>query len=576
MGELTVKRFAFFFPVLFALIACLFHSAEAAPIYLEGTIVTMDDRLTVVKGGITIEGGTIKSVQAGTQAPGGALVIDTKGYIYPGLINLHNHLGYDFLPIYEIPKAYTNRYQWSTGKSYDIHVNHPHTLVTSPEMFDLSVEAVKYAEIKSLVGGVTTEQGCPGDNIGYGRILVRNVELQNFPGHAVERRTARLDQGFVDNLAGEKEKISKLGGWLFHLAEGTDALSRQEYYNRGYNPALKVSSTNIPDLMHLGLVTNQLIGIHSVALTAADYRDWKNRVKSGPKIVWSPLSNMLLYGQTADVLSAMQEGAVVALGTDWSPSGSKNLLWELKIADQMNRQKLNQKISPQDLVRAVTSNPALMVGWSDVTGSIEPGKSADLLVIHSANPDPYCALIEALESQVALVVVGGDPLYGDKDLIAKLRMKGDYEIVPEAPPEGGPKAIAVKNPGVPRGTESYAEIVGFIRKAARLDASLLAETLNGGRRKRKSPGLENMKASVANLYRNKNQALPVNLTTAGAPIRIDQVKMFLESKYPGVGEEADPIYQQSDRTWFDRVERNLYVRPPINAWDPAPLRNYIH
>ena len=53
-------------------------------------------------------------------------------------------------------------------------------------------------------------------------------------------------------------------------------------------------------------------------------------------MVWSPLSNLLLYGGTADVKSARAAGVPVALGSDWSPSGSKNLLNELKIAKIVN------------------------------------------------------------------------------------------------------------------------------------------------------------------------------------------------------------------------------------------------
>jgi hypothetical protein len=196
-------------------------------------------------------------------------------------------------------------------------------------------------------------------------------------------------------------------------------------------------------------------------------------------------------------------------------------------------------------------------------------------VIHSTHPDPYRALIEATESQVALVMIGGDPLYGDEELLAKMRMGGDYEHIQDSPREGSPKAIVVKNPGVPKGTESYAEIVTLIRKAAKLDAALLADTLNGTRTGKKSPRSDNIKAAVANLYRKENRAVPANLTTPGAFITTVQVRKYLGSKYPGVGEDADPIYQQDDRRWFERVERNIYARAPNKTWDPAPLREYV-
>jgi len=49
-------------------------------------------------------------------------------------------------------------------------------------------------------------------------------------------------------------------------------------------------------------------------------------------MVWSPFSNLLLYGGTSDIARARNEGVLIALGPDWSPSGSKNLLGELKVA----------------------------------------------------------------------------------------------------------------------------------------------------------------------------------------------------------------------------------------------------
>ena len=48
----------------------------------------------------------------------------------------------------------------------------------------------------------------------------------------------------------------------------------------------------------------------------------------GAKLVWSPLSNLLLYGKTTAVYDALAAGVLVSLGTDWTPSGSANLLAE--------------------------------------------------------------------------------------------------------------------------------------------------------------------------------------------------------------------------------------------------------
>jgi hypothetical protein len=134
-------------------------------------------------------------------------------------------------------------------------------------------------------------------------------------------------------------------------------------------------------------------------------------------MVWSPLSNLLLYGRTSDVASAKQEGVSIALGSDWSPSGSKNPIGELKIAKIVSDQS-GGLFSTEELVRMVTSTPAKMTQWDKWIGSIEPGKKADLLVIEGDTGDPYERLIDAHEDHIVLVYIGGRARLGRKELVA--------------------------------------------------------------------------------------------------------------------------------------------------------------
>ena len=57
--------------------------------------------------------------------------------------------------------------------------------------------------------------------------------------------------------------------------------------------------------------------------------------------MWSPFSNLWLYGATTDVAAARARGLRLCLGSDWAPSGTKNLLGELKVADLYNRASLD-------------------------------------------------------------------------------------------------------------------------------------------------------------------------------------------------------------------------------------------
>lgn len=128
-------------------------------------------------------------------------------------------------------------------------------------------------------------------------------------------------------------------------------------------------------------------------------------------MVWSPLSNLLLYGQTADVAAAKAAGMLISLGPDWSPSGSKNLLGELKIARIVSDHH-GGLFTSEELARMVTSSPARMLGWHGQLGTIERGLKADLLILEGNAPDPYARLIDARESDILAVTIDGRPRYG--------------------------------------------------------------------------------------------------------------------------------------------------------------------
>ena len=74
-------------------------------------------------------------------------------------------------------------------------------------------------------------------------------------------------------------------------------------------------------------------------------------------IVWSPFSNLWLYGGTTDVLAARAAGLRVCLGSDWTPSGTRNVLGELKVAATWNAESLGGVLTDEDIVEMATANP---------------------------------------------------------------------------------------------------------------------------------------------------------------------------------------------------------------------------
>ncbi|HEY7049944.1 MAG TPA: amidohydrolase family protein [Jatrophihabitantaceae bacterium] len=334
--------------------------------------------------------------------------ISTRGTIYPGLIELHNHLPYDVLSLWQVPKKFGNRDQWSGPSTPDYHrlISGPMAVLGSDA--DVVPAVVRYVEVRCLLGGTTTSQGValasrPGI-VTHFRGLVRNVESTGDPRlPPAATHIADVDatdaEHFLARISG-KQKL------ILHLSEGVDPSAHRHF------EALHLSSGE-------WAITNNLIGIHCVALTAADFR---TLAANGGSMVWSPLSNLLLYGQTADVAAAREAGVPIALGSDWAPSGSKNLLGELKVA------RLAADVSGHDLVAMATRTPAQLLGWGAHLGSLEPGKRADLIVVNTTRGDPYDTLIDATEAGISLAVINGVPRVGTRSLMTRLGLDGGERI----------------------------------------------------------------------------------------------------------------------------------------------------
>ena len=144
-------------------------------------------------------------------------------------------------------------------------------------------------------------------------------------------------------------------------------------------------------------------------------------------MVWSPLSNMLLYGKTADMAAARAEGVTIGLGSDWSPSGSKSLLGELKAAHAYSQQN-GKLFSARDIVAMATRNAAKLLKWEQGLGSLEAGKRADLIVVRGTDADPYMQLIKAKETDLSLVMIDGIRRYGLPSLMPDEPRLEDWKV----------------------------------------------------------------------------------------------------------------------------------------------------
>lgn len=378
---------------------------------LVGDVVTMNHNRDVIKKGVVyVRNDTIEAVRKATDpTPRGfesAPRLATGGTIFPGLIELHNHLAYNILPMWRPPRRYGSRDDWRGIPDYRKLIMGPMEILVNKRGYQEAI--VRYVECKCLLGGVTTSQGLTlSANAGLAKQfagIVRNPESPD--DAALPPATAYIaDVATADDLAARLER-ARPGRLLLHVAEGVTEQARKHFL-----------AFQRPD--GSWAITDTLVGIHCTALNG---EDWKILGKGGGAMVWSPLSNLMLYGKTAGVKDARAAGVRIALGSDWSPSGSKSLLWELKIAYLYS--KLSGGIfTEQEIVEMATIRPAEILGWDRLLGSLAPGKRADLLVIAGSVGDPYRRLLRSEESSIKLVAIRGVPRVGVAPLMAPFALR---------------------------------------------------------------------------------------------------------------------------------------------------------
>ena len=503
---------------------------------LKGRVVTMDGETNVINdGNVMVRDGKITGVWASNTNPPAGVdftdvpIVETDGTIYPGLIDLHNHVHYNHIPLWDFEVhlsesqkseegGYTNRYQWGNNWDYGPSITWMKTNIQSSYRWDMASEQMKYAEVQAVSGGVTAMQGSPSSGTqAWDSILSRNVELYNFGQDGISTCAVcgAADDDYTGSHLISQSEAGTLNAWFVHLSEGVDQSSKDEF----------------DALWNKGLIMDETIVIHG---TAMDSSQFSQMASVNSELVWSPLSNLLLYGDTTDVVAAHQAGVSISISPDWGPSGSKNNLHELKVADMWNSNNLNGYFSNYQLVEMVTSNPADATGWAPFVGRIKADLYADLVVIDTFHEDPYRNLIEAIDADVALTVVQGKAVFGDVDIMQQLQ-GDDWEYVNATDFQ---KAVDVTSLTEVDGSQTFAEIEAGLAMAMRHE-------------------YDDMKANWVEFIGDTDEEINTWLNTTFDGDYRDEVNRLKNMT-------LDPIFTSGDARYFDVINRSSHANYHID------------
>ena len=298
------------------------------------------------------------------------------GVISPGMINGHTHTGYDSNFPFTLEDRFEHRNDWRPF--YWWPVGH-----------DLQVG---YAEIRHVMSGTTaTVSGSysPGMALNLdvlSSLGLRKVQWDTFPleapGDYIKNTGPCSDYpeygDFPDKVWGDE--------YVPHVAEGIDAAAHNEF------------------LCLAEFMGDDWTLLHGVA-TDAD--DGEFMAESGIGLVWTPRSNSHHYGNTAQVRMLANQGVLLSLGSDWTPTGSATLARELQCADQWNRSYLDDAFTERELWLMTTFNPAVSLGVADLMGRLTPGLLANIVVYDGQGyRNPYRSAINGGPKEIALVLKG--------------------------------------------------------------------------------------------------------------------------------------------------------------------------
>jgi cytosine/adenosine deaminase-related metal-dependent hydrolase len=326
------------------------------------------------------------------------------GVISPGLINPHDHITFsENPPLAPSTTRYQHRHDWRGSLSTP---GNPHGTGSTGN-------GNRWVEVRQLMGGTTSMVGS-GGSLG----LLRNPD-QNEDYHegadipVVENETFPLNDSSERQLSDcswsyklTEYEVSQEDAYIPHIAEGINDRAHLEFecQSTSFGGAQDYTEANAAH-------------IHSIGLYATDYFAM---AEDNTTLVWSPRSNISLYGFTADVATFHRLGGKVALGTDWTYSGSAHPVRELACADGWNRAYLEGLFTDRELWLMSTWNAAVAVGAEAEIGELAPGKLGDIAIFNGADAGFHRAVIEASSLDVALVLRGGEPLFGEADTLAEL------------------------------------------------------------------------------------------------------------------------------------------------------------
>jgi 5-methylthioadenosine/S-adenosylhomocysteine deaminase len=407
-----------------------------------GRLLLMDDKDTILPAGaVAIDGERIAAVGTpeviGSSFTGRVEIDARDSLIMPGLVNAHTHAAMtcfrgiaddmelmEWLDRYIFPAEARNvdpeLVYWGSRLACAEMIRSGTTTFCDMYIFEEeTARAAKEAGMRCLVGEVlfdfpSPNFRTPAEGLAYTRGL-----LERWSGDPLVRIVVEPHGLYTcsPSLLIESKALADefQAPYATHLLENRSEATRLR--ERFGKPALKF-------LDEIGWLTERLIAFHCVCMDEEDIRRFADH---GCCAVHNPESNMKLASGIAPVSAMRGKGIPIGLGTDGCASNNDlDLFREMDTAAKLAKvSALDPTILPaRDVLRMATCEGAGILGLGRETGSLLPGKKADIVIIGLNEPhltplySEYSHLVYAVNgADVDTVLINGKVVMRDRSLV---------------------------------------------------------------------------------------------------------------------------------------------------------------